>query len=145
MNNNTFRITKTKLIDRGFNSMEGQYWHYLYYFRIYNRDGKRYYRYAFVVNFTGEDFDEFRYDEETDSYIDNYSPKDYADELASSFIYSYIFSYEEHYEFFEACKETIERYNKRFSLDYDSSTIWGMACELTRELFGNIADNRIRI
>lgn len=141
---NTFRITKVKLLDDGFNSMEGHYWYYIYYFRIYNEDKKRYYRYAFVINFTGEDFDEFRYDEETDSYVDYYTPKDYADELASSFIYSYDFSYEEHSEFFEACKKSIERYNKRIEPDYDNSTIWGMACELTREMFGE-SDKRIRI
>lgn len=144
MENNTFRITKTKLLDNDFNSMEGHYWYYIYYFRIYNEDGKRYYRYAFVVSFTGEDFDEFRYDEENDSYMDCYTPKDYADELASSFIYSYNFSYEEHDEFFEACKESIELYNRRIACDYDSSTIWGMACELTRKMFGE-ADKRIRI
>lgn len=140
---NNFRITKTKLVDKGFNDKAGHYWSYLYYFRIYDEDEKRYCRYAFIVNFTGEDFDEFRYDEETDSYVDYYTLKDYADELASGFIYSYKFSYEDHNEFFKACKESIERYNRRFNADYDNSTIWGMACELTREVFGNAADNRV--
>lgn len=140
-----FRITKTKLLDSGFNCMAGHYWSYIYYFRIYNEDGKRYYKYAFIVDVTGEDLDELRYDEETDSYMDSYTPKDCADELASAFLGTYRFSYEEHDEFFEACKESIERYNRRFAMDYDSSTIWGMACELTREVFGDIADNRVRV
>lgn len=105
-------ITKSKLLDSGFNSMEGHYWYYLYYFRIYNQDKSKYVRYAFVVNFDGEDFDEFRYDEETDSYMNCYTPKDYADEFASSFIYAYKFSYENHDEFFDACKDSIEKYNR---------------------------------
>lgn len=144
MNKDLFRITKTKLLDEGFNDKAGHYWSYVYYFRIYNEDRKRYYRYAFIIGFTGEDLAEFSYDEEDDVYY-NYEPKEYADELASSFIYAYEFSYKNHDEFFAACKESIERYNRRFAIDYDSSTIWGMACELTREVFGDIADNRVRI
>lgn len=118
-------ITKSKLLDDGFNSMEGHYWYYLYYFRIYNEDKSKYVRYAFVVNFDGEDFAEFNYDDEREVCYD-YKPKDYADELASSFIYAYKFSYENHDEFFDACKDSIEKYNRRVSADYDNSTIWGM-------------------
>jgi hypothetical protein len=137
------KITKTRLLDKGFNDMEGYHWHYLYYFRLYSKNKKKYYRYAFVINFNGEDFDEFRYDEEEDIYY-KYTPKEYADELASSFIYSYNFSYEKHDEFFDACKNTIEAYNKRIAPNYDTSTIWGMACDLTRKTFG-IKDERLNV
>ena len=57
-------ITKSKLLDDGFNSMEGHYWYYLYYCRVDNEDKSKYVRYAFVVNFDGDDFDEFNYDDE---------------------------------------------------------------------------------
>ena len=134
-------ITKSKLLDDGLNSMEGHYWYYLYYFRIYNEDRSRYFRYAFVVNFCGEDFDEFRYDEDENIYC-NYKPKDYADELAYSFIDSYNSTYKNHDELFEDCKNTIEKYNRRVKADYDSSTIWGMACELTRITFGNVGSRQ---
>lgn len=135
-------ITKTKLLDNGFNDMEGHYWYYLYYFRIYNEDRSRYCRYAFVISFNGEDFDEFNYDEETETYYD-YKPKDYADELAYSFIESYDSTYENHDELFEDCKNSIEKYNRRVSSDYDSSTIWGMACELTRMTFGDVSSRQL--
>lgn len=135
-------ITKSKLLDDGFNSIEGRYWYYLYYFRIYNEDKSKYVRYAFVVNFDGEDFAEFNYDDEREICY-NYKPKDYADELAYSFIDSYYNStYENHDELFEDCKATIEKYNRRVAPDYDSSTIWGMACELTRMTFGDVGSRQ---
>jgi len=135
-------ITKTKLLDNGFNSMEGYYWYYLYYFRIYNKDKSKYVRYAFVVNFDREDFDEYRYNEEDGIYYD-YKPEYYADELAYSFIDSYYNStYENHDELFKNCKNTIEKYNRRVASDYDSSTIWGMACELTRMAFGDVGSRQ---
>ena len=134
-------ITKSKLLDDGFNSMEGHYWYYLYCFKLYNEDKSKSCEYAFVINFNGEDFDEYRYDYEKDIYYDE-KPEYYADEVASCFIDSYNFSYENHEEFFEACKDTIEKYNRRVAPDYDSSTIWGMACELTRMTFGDVGSRQ---
>lgn len=133
------KITKIKLLDSGFNSMEGHFWIYLYYFRIYNDDKNKYYNYKFVIFFTSEDLDEYRYDEEEDIYYD-YDPKDYADDMAWSFIEAYQPTYENHNEFFEACNDSIKRYNERIAPDYDNSTIWGMACELARMTFGE--DNK---
>ena len=43
---------------------------------------------------------------------------------------------------FEACKDTIEKYNRRVASDYDNSTIWGMACELTRMTFGDVGSRQ---
>ena len=106
-----------------------------------NEDRSRYFRYAFVVNFCGEDFDEFRYDEDENIYY-NYKPKDYADELAYSFIDSYNSTYENHDNLFEDCKNTIEKYNRRVSADYDNSTIWGMACEIARTAFGDVGSRK---
>lgn len=135
------KITKSKLLDSGFNSMEGHYWYYQYYFRLYNEDESKYYRYSFVISFCGEDFEEFNYNEEDNVYYD-YEPKDYADELASSFIYSYNTTYENHDKLFADCKTSIEKYNKRVASDYDNSTVWGMTCELTRMTFGNIGSRQ---
>ena len=140
---NNIEITEVKLLKNGFNDMEGKYWYYLYCFRLYNETHEKYCECSFVINFTGEDFDEFRYDEEADNYNAEYAPKDYADELASSFIDSYTFSYKKPNSFFEACEESIERYNARYAANYDGFSIWGMACGLTKEVFGNVLDEHI--
>lgn len=134
-------IIKTELLENGFNSMEGHYWFYLYRFRLYNRDKSKCCEYAYIISFCGEDFDEYRYDEEEDVYYDS-NPEDYADDLSYGFTESYKFSYENHEEFFAACKETIDKYNRRVSEDYDASTIWGMACELTRMTFGDVGSRK---
>ena len=111
-NTNAIKITKAQLIRSGFNNYEVSYWSYLYHFRIYNTEMNKFYKYKFVISFTGEDLDDYRYNEEEDSY-DDCKPRDYADELAFSFLDSYNATFDNHKRLYEACTNSIISYNRK--------------------------------
>lgn len=105
------KITKRKQIYEIKNDMCWNFY-WLYNGRIISDDGKCFRRFKFVVSFDIFDVMEF-YDEDMNTPVSKSDMKNYADELAFSMT-SYIKSFDDYQDFYDICKNSIEKYNNLF-------------------------------